>query len=288
MRRLRARAWAQVVAVSCAACLAACTEAPAVGSHVTIHVAPVETQADQPVSIKVSGLPPGDVVSLRLRTTDAGGVAWSSFAAFRASQAGVVDPATSAAVAGSYSGVSAMGLFWSIVPQGTPPGGDYFWNRASPLSFQLSVAVNGDVKASARLSRRLANGPLSVIPEGVGTSGFYGEFFSPAAAARRPAVLIIGGSQGGLASTLLAALLAAHDYPALAIAYFKEPGLPWSPSRIPLEYFARALWLRARPQVDPAHVFTLGISFGSEPALLLGAEYPGLSTALSRRIPATW
>ena len=83
-------------------------------------------EADQPVSIKVSGLPPGDVVSLRLRTTDAGGVAWSSFAAFRASQAGVVDPATSAAVAGSYSGVSAMGLFWSIVPQGTPPGGDYF------------------------------------------------------------------------------------------------------------------------------------------------------------------
>jgi dienelactone hydrolase len=149
--------------------------------------------------------------------------------------------------------------------------------RTSPLSFQLSVAVNGDVKASARLSRRLSNGPLSVTPEGVGTSGFYGEFFSPVAAARRPAVLIIGGSQGGLASTSLAALLAAHGYPALAIAYFKEPGLPSSPSRIPLEYFARALrWLRARPQVDPAHVFTLGISFGSEPALLLGAQYPGL------------
>ena len=112
-------------------------------------------------------------------------------------------------------------------------------------------------------------------PRAWARQGFYGEFFSClAAAARRPAVLIIGGSQGGLASTLLAALLAAHDYPALAIAYFKEPGLPWSPSRIPLEYFARALWLRARPQVDPAHVFTLGISFGSEPALLLGENIP--------------
>jgi dienelactone hydrolase len=273
----RARAWAQVLVVACAACLAACTAAPAAGRHVTIGVAPAESQADQPVGIKVSGLPPRDVVSLRLRTTDAEGVTWSSSATFRASQAGVVDPAASAAVAGTYTGVSAMGLFWSMQPQGRPPGGAYLWPGTSSVPFQLSVTVNGAEKASARLSRRLSERPISVTPERVGTSGFYGEFVSPAAAARRPAVLIIGGSQGGLASTLLAALLAAHGYPALAIAYFKEPGLPSSPSGIPLEYLARALrWLRGRPQVDPGHVFTLGISFGSEAALLLGAHYPGL------------
>ena len=233
--------------VSCAACLAACTEAPAVGSHVTIHIAPVETQADQPVSMKVSGLPPGDVVSLRLRTTDAGGVAWSSFAAFRASQAGVVDPATSAAVAGNYRGVSAMGLFWSIVPQGTPPGGDYFWNRASPLSFQLSVAVNGDVKASARLSRRLANGPLSVTPRAWARQGSMASSSRP----RRRGVLRCSSSAVPRAASRQRCSRPCWPRtatPALAIAYFKEPGLPWSPSRIPLEYFARALSLRARPR----------------------------------------
>jgi dienelactone hydrolase len=83
-------------------------------------------------------------------------------------------------------------------------------------------------------------------------------------------VLIIGGSQGGLASTLAADLLAAHGHPALAIAYFNGPGLPSALVDIPLEYFAGALrWLRRQPQVEPQHVLTLGISFGSEAALLL-------------------
>jgi hypothetical protein len=42
----------------CAACLAACTAAPAVGRHVTIDVAPAQSQVDQPVGIKVRGPPP--------------------------------------------------------------------------------------------------------------------------------------------------------------------------------------------------------------------------------------
>jgi hypothetical protein len=58
----------------------------------------------------------------------------------------------------------------------------------------------------------------------------------PASApARRPALLIFGGSEGGLSGTLIAALLAAHGYPALALAYFNAPGLPATLSDIPLE-----------------------------------------------------
>ena len=90
-------------------------------------------------------------------------------------------------------------------------------------------------------------------------------------------MLVFGGSDGGLSGTLVAALLAAHGYPALALAYFNAPGLPAQLSDIPLEYFATALrWLRAQPQVDPRHVLTLGVSRGSEAALLLGAYYQRL------------
>ena len=100
-------------------------------------------------------------------------------------------------------------------------------------------------------------------------------------------MLIIGGSQGGLSSPLLAAALAGHGYPALTIAYFDAPGLPASLSDIPLEYFAGALrWLRRQPQVDPAHVLTLGISFGSEAALLVGAHYPGLVHGVIAAVPS--
>jgi dienelactone hydrolase len=147
--------------------------------------------------------------------------------------------------------------------------------------------VHGATRASARLSRRLSRAPVSVTPETLGKTGFYGEFFSPTTTVRRPAVLIIGGSQGGLASMLAADLLAAHGYPALAIAYFNEPGLPSELIDIPLEYFAGALrWLRRQPQVEPQHVLTLGISFGSEAALLLGAYYPGLVNGVIASVPS--
>ena len=43
-------------------------------------------------------------------------------------------------------------------------------------------------------------------------------------------------------------LIASHGFPALAVAYFDEPGLPCALQNIRLEYFVRAIqWLRAQP-----------------------------------------
>jgi dienelactone hydrolase len=151
------------------------------------------------------------------------------------------------------------------------------------------VSAHGTTLAAARLTRRWLEAPTSARAETVAAIGFDGAFFPPRdvpAGQRRPAVMIIGGSQGGLSSTTLAAALAAR-YPALAIAYFAAPGLPASLSDIPLEYFARALrWLRRQPQVDPAHLLTLGISSGSEAALLMGAHYPGLIHGVVATVPS--
>ncbi len=275
-------------AVAGAAGLAACTGGPA-GGHVALHVTPAASVADQPVSITVSGLTPGAAVSLRLRSTDATHTVWSSSATFRASAAGSVSPARMAARSGSYTGRSAMGLFWSMEPPLPGPAAYYYWPGTRPAVFDLSVTSYGSTLASARLTRRWLVAPTSAGAHTVAGWGFYGQFFPPRevpAGQRRPAVLIIGGSQGGLSSTLLAAALAGHGYPAVDIAYFAAPGLPASLSDIPLEYFARALrWLRRQPQVDPAHLLTLGISFGSEAALLMGAHYPGLVHGVIAAVP---
>jgi dienelactone hydrolase len=72
-------------------------------------------------------------------------------------------------------------------------------------------------------------------------------------------------------------MLAARGYPVLALAYFREDGLPRELVRIPLEYFRRALlWMRTRPEVDPARVVTLGISRGGELSLILASTFPDL------------
>jgi dienelactone hydrolase len=100
-------------------------------------------------------------------------------------------------------------------------------------------------------------------------------------------VLLFGGSEGGLAVTHEASLLAARGYPTLALAYFDEPGLPKDLARIPLEYFARALrWLGKQPGVDSTKLVVAGISRGSEAAQLLGVHYPQLVHAVVALVPS--
>ena len=92
---------------------------------------------------------------------------------------------------------------------------------------------------------------------------------------------MLGGSEGGLSGHDDAAALASHGYPALALAYFGEPGIPATEQNIPLEYFERALkWLAVQPGVDPNHLVVDGASRGGEAALLLGVFYPNLVHAV--------
>jgi dienelactone hydrolase len=101
----------------------------------------------------------------------------------------------------------------------------------------------------------------------------HGVLFLPSGDGRHPAVLVLGGSEGG-APLARAAWLASHGYAALALAYFRYEGLPDQLRDIPLEYFGEALsWLSQRPEVDAGRIAVLGTSRGGELALQLGSMY---------------
>jgi dienelactone hydrolase len=156
-----------------------------------------------------------------------------------------------------------------------PPGVRFNYGDSIPWSGQLVSISSGALRVRFRL---LLEAPQVVErdlrPQ---RSGFYGDFFHLPGTRRGPAVLVFGGSEGGLSTAGLGALLASRGIPALALAYFGEPGLPAALSRIPLEYFARALrWLSRQPDVDPHRLAVDGGSRGSEAALLLGLRYPSL------------
>jgi dienelactone hydrolase len=161
-------------------------------------------------------------------------------------------------------------------------GQDFFVAPLPRFDVHLDLVQHGRSVAHATIARRtLAPGVVAHDVRG----GLYGELFDPPAAKRGPAVLVLGGSEGGLSTTLLAAMIASHGYSAMALAYFGAPGLPSHLKDIPLEYFARAL-RRLRDAVGARPTVVLGISRGGEAALLLGATFPGLVQGVVALVPS--
>ena len=278
-----------VTALVFAGLLSGCTSSASQPERtVSVAVRPGSSLADQPVQIEITGLSPGELVSVQLSSTDANGVPWQASAAYRADPGGAVDLSTATAISGSYHGISGMGLIWSMHALKPDPAGAYFWGGETPLAFTLAVSAHDAQVASAGFKRKFSAGAIAETMESLADDWFVGELWRPAdTAARRPAVLVLGGSEGGLPRGLLAALLASNGYPALGVAYFAAPGLPQTLSRIPLEYFARALrWLARQPGVDPSRIAVLGVSRGSEAAQLLGVYYPKLVHAVIASVPS--
>jgi dienelactone hydrolase len=88
---------------------------------------------------------------------------------------------------------------------------------------------------------------------------------------------VLGGSDGILPEHR-AALVASHGYAALALAYFRAPGLPPELTNIPVEYFENAVrWMRAQPWLQDRYLAVWGASRGGELALLLGATIPEIN-----------
>ena len=112
-------------------------------------------------------------------------------------------------------------------------------------------------------------------------NGLVGEFCVPDSAGKYPALIILGGSGGGLPSQN-ASLIASHGYAALALAYFGIPPLPSTLTEIPLEYFKTAIdWLKTQEKVDAEKIGVIGVSRGGELALLLGSKYPDIKAVVS-------
>ena len=244
-----------------------------VKSAATVAITPSVGLMDQARAIVISHLSPGETVVVSARSLRPSGV-WTARATFKADGSGFVDIAGEAPLSGSYRGVSPMGLLWSEHLSGS---------GSAPLNgvtvTTLTVSAANRRPATARLTQVLDGPGVTEHSERIAQAGFFGEFFAPPGLVRRrPAVVVWGGSEGALGDgPSEAALLASDGIPALALAYFDEPGLPCSLSDVPLEYFVRAIrWLRSRPDVNPNRVWILSGSRGTEAELLVAAHWPGL------------
>jgi dienelactone hydrolase len=228
---------------------------------------------DQPVTIRVENLKPKQPLTLRMRTLDPKTQqVWESFATFETDNRGEIDVATSQPLYGTYKGIDPMGLFWSMLPVGVAdPESTSLSIGSEDLTLELTAEAGGTTLATTTLKRLLHTG---LIEQVVRDDGLAGMLFSPDAPGRYPAIIMIGGSGGGLDEST-ARLLASRGYATLALAYFRYDSLPPDLEAIPLEYFGKAIdWLKKQPAVEPDRIALSGGSRGTEAALLVGAYYP--------------
>jgi dienelactone hydrolase len=241
-----------------------------------LSVTPSHALVDQSVNIRVRGVRGLHELTLEATARDIYGRAWRSRLSLKPNRKNVVE---------THFG---MKLFWAM-KRVRPSNTAVFLPSLGPSRVRIRALAGRRPIASAVLVRRVASSDLASENATLSRDGFVGRFFArrSGAAVSRPAVLQLGGSDGGY-RYLPAALLAAHGYPTLSLAYFKEPGLPKTLKDIPLEYFARALkWLARQPGVDPNRLVVYGVSRGGEAALLVGASYPDLVHGVIAATPSS-
>ena len=243
-----------------------------------IEVEPAEALADEPVALKLRGLPPRKRVVVKAEARLGAEPPWRSQAELVADAGGVVDLARHAPEAGSYRGIEPMGLFWSMLPEPGAASLVDLYSRLDPLSITLTAEIEGSAVARQSL-RRFVMSP-DVVRTPIRDDGLVATLFHPSGGGPHPGVIVLGGSEGGLVETP-AAFLASHGYAALALAYFGIAHLPRSLCLVPLEYFRRAIdWMTARAAVAGSRVAVVGGSRGGELALLLGATFPAVAAVV--------
>jgi dienelactone hydrolase len=243
-----------------------------------ILVHPSDALVDTPIRIRFEEFPPRQPVTAIATAHALDGTKWQSRAVFVSDSLGNVDVSTTAPESG-YEGVSPMGLFWAMerLPgeRTTPPPESVM----QPWRVDFEALAPGGSHAKAAVMRRLAAPGVTrhVIREG----GVIGTLFLSPGTGRRPAIIVLGGSSGGVWEAR-AALLASHGYAALALGYFRMPGLPQGLVNIPLEYFETAIrWMRAQDWLSDDFLAVIGSSRGGELALLLGATFPDINAVIA-------
>jgi dienelactone hydrolase len=290
MNAMKARAALVGVAIALIGCTLVAGCSPRAPAAVAIEVSPARTLADEAVTVRISGLIAGTEVTVSAKAVDTAAQVWRSEATFVADARGVVDLGRDAPKSGgSYDGVDAMGLLSYMAP--VLEGADEALFHPADDSFEVMVSASVAGAKVAQVSawrvfqaEGIAHRAVDLIADGV-----EGDLFlPPAGAPRRPCVLLIGGSEGGVSLQLEGALLASRGYPALALAYFGLPGLASTLANIPLEYFATAArLLREQSSSNPSALVAIGYSRGSEAALLLAQNFRDLVGAIVVYAPSS-
>lgn len=258
----------------------AATPEPAPGGFgPQLYVSDTAVQFDEPFEIGVSGLDPLQEIEVSSAYVDAAGKEWTAEGSFVADPSGVLWLSTQAPIDGTFDVADPMALIWSAPPRTAAfYAPTIYGSEGVTITAQIGDRIIGTASVSRTI---LAGGGAPLLIDG---PDLVAEFYEPASGppVLAPAMVVLGGSEGGISTQLVAGLLASHGYAVLAVGYFNIGSLPGTLERIPLEYFGAAItFLREQSSVDADRLGVVGFSRGGELALLLGSFYPEFTAVVS-------
>jgi dienelactone hydrolase len=141
------------------------------------------------------------------------------------------------------------------------------------------------ILAAALVAQAPAAPVAAALPAGCTkqTQSFTGTVCVPVGAhGKYPAIILLGGSEGGDSMSRSAAKFAAHGYVTASVSYFGSPGQQKTLVDVPIETVGAAVAaLAKRSDVDASRIGILGGSKGGELALLAAASYPQIRAVVA-------
>ena len=202
-----------------------------------LTVSPKEAVFDAPFNVALEGALANSRITIRTSRATEDGTVCTTDATFVTDDGGFVDAAKTAAIKGSYTGVSPHGLLCSALPESASSFATYLAelidNSRLPRSFvpplepvPITVEASIDGKVIAATSAVRGHG-IGVAEEEVATEdGLRGVYFAPVAGRKvKEPVLLLNGSGGGV-RIYAAARLASHGHPTFAFAIYNYADLP--------------------------------------------------------------
>ena len=258
----------------------------------------------EPITISLTGLPPGKDVTISSERVmrepgDDKSILHRAEATFTVAADGTLDLASAKPKRGSYARADVRGLFWSMLPV----AGAIDANRVlMEVRLRADAADTADAANKAPGDKALAETALSFVQQlaEVKTepvAKFPGAQFAtvrdPADTQRkRPAIILLGGSEGGTYVTRAAGAVASRGFAVLALPYYSPTdwqtgraelaSLPAAFMDIPVERLNEArAWLQTRSDVDATRIAIHGTSKGAEFALLAGVHLPWVTSIVA-------
>ena len=244
-----------------------------------IEISKLKSVADEKLEIRVLDLKPKSTLKVTAETELPWclGEKFSSYALFNADNNGQVDLDLMKPVEGTYEKADSMGLIYSL--KKCESAGK---NIAENISINNSMIINIKFESEGNQEERKLERIFKT--DDVNITYINEEFFAKLYTnnnAKDKVIILLNGSSGDMkALDLIAGPLCSRGFNILNVPYFAAPGLPENLEEVPLEYFEKVFrWVQNNNIIEKKNkdketeIYLLGISKGSEAALLLASKY---------------